>query len=119
MSRWRTDRLVEGTPDQLDASTLTAYVTPWGGLNIAGLDRTTGKLTAYWWAPGKPTWIVEEFTIPDASTDLHLKGRLASAVASDGRIFLTAVTEDNHLATVWIGAQTGFAWTFEDITLSV
>jgi len=34
----------------LQPETITTYVTPWGGLNILGLDGS-GDLTAYWWAP--------------------------------------------------------------------
>jgi hypothetical protein len=119
MGAWRSDRLVDGTPAQLDENSITAYVTPWGGLNIAGLDKSTGKLTAYWWTPGMPAWVVQAFEIQNAPVDLQLKGRLKSAVAEDGRLFVTGVTQDNHIVNIWFGTETGFQWEFEDVTASV
>jgi glucose/arabinose dehydrogenase len=46
---------------------LTSYVTPWGGLNIAGLDQD-GQLVIYWWSPGMDQWVVSPLSalIPGA-----------------------------------------------------
>lgn len=35
----------------LEQNTVTAFVTPWGALNVAGRDDR-GDLVVYWWAPG-------------------------------------------------------------------
>ncbi len=49
----------------LVSNTLTSFVAPWGGLNIAGIDAG-GDVIAYWWSPslekqGK-TWQVANLT---------------------------------------------------------
>ncbi len=51
----------------LKVGELTSYVTPWGGLNIAGLDES-GQLVIYWWSPGLEDWIVSPLSalIPGA-----------------------------------------------------
>jgi len=46
---------------------LTSYVTPWGGMNIAGIDED-GQLVIYWWSPGLDAWVVSPLSalIPGA-----------------------------------------------------
>jgi hypothetical protein len=41
---------------------LDAFVTPWGGLNIAGTDAA-GHVVTYWWAPGMETWLTADLTL--------------------------------------------------------
>lgn len=61
---------IAGGP-KLVSSTITSFITPWGGLNIAGLNAA-GDMIAYWWSPALPkqgkSWQVANLTtsIPDS-----------------------------------------------------
>lgn len=89
---WRFDALtdvVKGRP-MIEPSTLTAYVTPWGGLNVAGLDRQ-GQLWVYWWTPTTP-WQVEtiDAALSAAEQSVPRTGQLRSTVTPEGRIDIYA-----------------------------
>ncbi|MCA9298725.1 MAG: hypothetical protein KDA28_06640, partial [Phycisphaerales bacterium] len=46
----------------LATESLSTYVTPWGGLNVVGVDAT-GDLNVYWWVPSEPgTWNISNLT---------------------------------------------------------
>lgn len=42
----------------LDPESVSSFVSSWGGLNVAGLDRDSGEVRVYWWAPGVEGWSV-------------------------------------------------------------
>jgi glucose/arabinose dehydrogenase len=69
---------------------LTSYVTPWGGLNIAGLDES-GTLVVYWWSPGMNEWVVSPLSslIPGAPLPVSSVRGLA---APTGMLSLFAFT---------------------------
>lgn len=82
---WSTTNLsdqYDGPP--LAGISITSYVTPWGGLNIAGLNGD-GKLVIYWWAPPMDSWSVT--VISDMVADSLLPtGPLRGQGAADGSI---------------------------------
>jgi len=54
----------------LQPTTLAGYVTPWGGLNIAGFSEA-GELHVYWWVPGfGGEWVVSTLE-PEGLGDLE------------------------------------------------
>lgn len=88
-SVWLNDDLtaITGGP-QLRSESLTAYSTPWGALNIAGLDRS-GVLVVYWWTPGMKAWIsspIDVGALDNHSTDFRTapSQRLSSSASADG-----------------------------------
>ncbi|MCL4741854.1 MAG: hypothetical protein KJZ54_06575 [Phycisphaerales bacterium] len=66
VGEWETSNLTDiaGGPT-LAGGTVTSYVAPWGGLNVAGLD-TNGELVIYWWSPeleqNGETWQTADMT---------------------------------------------------------
>lgn len=40
-----------GTATKFRANSVSSYVSSWGGLNIAGIDDTTGETRVFWWSP--------------------------------------------------------------------
>ncbi|MBC7834764.1 MAG: S8 family serine peptidase [Phycisphaerales bacterium] len=58
IGEWRTNNLTDeiGGP-LMNASSVNAYVTSWGGLNIAGRSED-GRVMVYWWAPASNRWDV-------------------------------------------------------------
>ena len=88
---WRFNELTDaatGGP-ALIAETVTSYVTPWGGLNVAGLDQA-GRLWVYWWSP-TVAWVAEtiDAALPERDAAVERTGRLRSTVSSDGEISIS------------------------------
>ena len=91
------------------ADSVTSYVTPWGGTNIAGLD-TNGDLVVYWWAPGLDRWVVSPLSglVPDAVLPLTSIEGLASP---NGLISLFGLTDGQQpIRYYW---QPGGEWQVE------
>ncbi|MBL8964634.1 MAG: hypothetical protein JNK70_11245, partial [Phycisphaerae bacterium] len=42
---------------RLIGQTISSFVTPWGAMNIAGVDQG-GRLSVYWWAPTMTDWAI-------------------------------------------------------------
>ncbi len=89
---------------------LVTYVTPWNGLNIAGLNAD-GEPVVFWTAPGLDGW---RFTnLADSQEDpTKARGfeRLAVNVLPWGGIGLT--DSDSSLRTVWWAPSLGGEWRF-------
>jgi len=51
MDRWRSDNLSTSSGAPPLSGQLAVFLTPWGGINLAGVDRE-GDLTVTWWVPG-------------------------------------------------------------------
>ena len=84
MASWHQDDLTQiaGAP-ALAAGSITSYVNPWGGLNIAGLD-TSGDVQILWWAPGLDRWQSSKMT-SSSDPSVRPSGRLHAVTAPDGR----------------------------------
>ncbi len=91
LDNWRDDDLTSSSGGStLVGSSVTSYVNPWGGLNIAGVDDS-GHVHIYWWAPGLDRWNESQMT--DDSTPEHLRPRshLNAVTAPDGRSTITGL----------------------------
>lgn len=68
---WRTTDMTGavGGP-QLQAGSMTSWVTPWNAMNIVGREAD-GRITAYWWVPnasgGDGLWHVSQLSSTDAT----------------------------------------------------
>lgn len=92
---------------------LDAYVTPWGGLNIAG-RTSAGELYTYWWAPGLGPWNVSSIT-QAAGAPLTSNGTEV-AVSGDGGINLFSTDGGNALTVLrWTPADP--VWRYTDISI--
>ncbi len=72
---------------QLAVGSLTSYVTPWGGLNVAGVGPD-GDLVIYWWVPQfEGEWVVSSFdeVLPGGSPRPD-GGGLSGYAGADGRL---------------------------------
>ena len=94
---WQADTLVPNSGEVIlfaATSSLTAYATPWGGLNVARVDEN-GMVEVYWWSTQSNGW-QHEVLNPQVSS--HLRsfrafGKLESAVSSMGQINIFARNE--------------------------
>jgi hypothetical protein len=96
---------------------LDAYVTPWGGLNVAGATAS-GELWSYWWAPGldpEPNrWRVTNLSAEAGLNKPILPGVEVTISPGDGGINVFGRAGDGHLHGVrW---KPGDIWRTTDIT---
>lgn len=63
LTHWNTSNLSQTTGTGIKfAGGLTVYLTPWLGINIAGVD-TTGNISAVWWVPSfGGNWSISDLT---------------------------------------------------------
>ncbi|MDX9910426.1 MAG: CAP domain-containing protein [Phycisphaerales bacterium] len=99
-----------GTP--FVAGSTSAYVTSWGGLNVAGIDQD-GNVTAYWWAPGMARWVASNLSAvtPGSVTPATT---LLGASSTSGRVHLAGLASDGDVVIFWW--QPGASWSFTNLT---
>ncbi|MCA9298180.1 MAG: hypothetical protein KDA28_03890, partial [Phycisphaerales bacterium] len=112
LNDWQTINMTESFEGPTFNGQLDAYVTPWGGLNIAG--RTDdGDLVTYWWAPGMTEW--EVANISDAASGPSIATGTEVVVSSDGGINIFGVDASNSLHMLrWTPADP--TWRTSDVT---
>jgi len=109
---WRFDVLVPQDARGLRPGSLSAYVTPWGGLNVAGIDPDTNKVAVYWWTPTTP-WAFENLPIEGGSPTIE--GRVSAIATPPGQLDILARGEDDQLLRFSWNPGDGQAWTVDDI----
>ncbi len=102
-----------GGPSMVGVS-ISSYVTPWGGLNIAGRD-TNGKLSVYWWAPSMTNWETANLT-DVVGTTLLPTGAIRGVTTPNGRIVLLGANDDGHVLRYWWSPDA--SWQAQDVTLA-
>lgn len=110
---WRTSNLSSMINHPgLRPGELAAYVSPWGGLNLAGLDQD-GHLAVYWWAPGMSEWVVSPLSslIPNAPIPARAVSGLA---APSGMMSIFAYSTQNSPVRYWW--EPGGQWRAEDLS---
>jgi len=96
----------------LQASSVSSYVTPWGGLNVSGLDQS-GKVVVYWWAPGLDNWNITPLTDAIAGAGLP-SSQIRGVTSAAGTINLLGVNSAGHVIRYWW--RPGLNWTSQDLT---
>ncbi|MCW5775877.1 MAG: VCBS repeat-containing protein [Phycisphaeraceae bacterium] len=102
---------------QLAVGSLTSYVTPWGGLNVAGVGPD-GDLVIYWWVPQfEGEWVVSSFddVLPNGSPRPD-GGGLSGYTASDGRLNVFGQSADREVIRYHWDPGTD-VWTPENLTV--
>jgi|GEM_PF-967389 len=101
---------------QLAVGSLTSYVTPWGGLNVAGVGPD-GDLVIYWWVPQfEGEWVVSSFdeVLPGGSPRPD-GGGLSGYAASDGRLNVFGQSADREVIRYHWDPNSD-VWTPENLT---
>ncbi|MFG0258797.1 MAG: hypothetical protein ACF8LK_00480 [Phycisphaerales bacterium JB041] len=102
---------------QLEQSTLTAFATPWGALNVAGRD-SRGDLVVYWWTPdfrdsGDDRWRVTNLSSFIDGSDQPV-GAIRGLVAQNGEISLFGTNAINDVIRYYW--EPGERWQMENLT---
>jgi hypothetical protein len=115
---WRVDQLITnpttGTP-RIEPSSLASYTTAWGGLNVVGRDRATGRAVAYWWSPEAGRWTAETISLGGGVEAPELAGVVSAGAAPDSELHVAARTAEGHVARLSWSPGDG-AWSLEDLT---
>ena len=96
----------------LIAGSLASYVTPWGGLNIAGINGQ-GEAMVYWWAPGMTGWRADSLSVA-AGLDPSLQGRIEGRTLRSGVIQLFVAEASGQVVRLYWAP--GEQWTWEGVT---
>ena len=112
LSRNHLDRRGQATP--VFASKLDSFTTPWGAMNIVGLDDA-GDLHAVWWSPGlgSPLWTTSNLSAITGAPKL-VGNVVASATAWNG-MQIMGTDERGHAIAVWWSRVSG-GWRWNDLT---
>jgi hypothetical protein len=111
---WQTINMTQTFGGPKLVGQLDAYVTPWGGLNVAGVTEEH-KVFTYWWAPGLTDdpnrWRVSDISglVPDAP---EFEPNVDVAVSTDGGLNIFVICFHNNLHVLrWTPANPTWTWT--------
>ncbi len=99
MEHWRTDDLSALTGAPALQGSLSSYLTPWGGINLAGLD-VNGKVSVTWWAPGMSTWATSNLSDLIGGPVLNA-GSVASYVTRWGGLNVVGLDAGGRVVVYW------------------
>lgn len=98
---------------------VTSYVSEWGGLNIAGMDESTGEIKVYWWSPENSSigWMVDSISmsIPIEApqiVDYDIRG----VAAPDGSLNIFGYGEDGSYLNYYWYPGFGGEWRVENLS---
>lgn len=100
-----------GSAPLLEPGSLTAYVTPWGGLNVAGVNLDTGTIWVYWWAPdqGPGNWRIADMSgVP--GDPQRPTSRLTSLGGPDGTLNIAGVSDDGEVIRLYWFVEGDLLW---------
>lgn len=86
------------SPGWNENTILTAYVAPWNGLNVAGLNAA-GEIRAIWWAPGQVYWSGANLSLLTGMGPLQ--SSVTSYVTPWGGLNVAGIDSAGDLQVVW------------------
>jgi len=114
---WQTSNLTDlfGGPT-LQGTGLTSYVTPWGGLNVAGLNAG-GDLTIYWWVPEfEGTWVVSNLSDGFEEGTPNPAGQITSHASAAGTLNLFGAAAGGEILRFFWNPGDGGDWSAQDLS---
>lgn len=114
LEKWQVTNLSASTGAPTLSGGLTVYLTPWGGINLAGLDLQ-GRVSVTWWVPGfEGEWRTNNLTSESSGPVLGADS-LTSYVTSWGALNITGLDADGRIIVYWW--VPGFSlWSITSIT---
>lgn len=101
---------------KLIGGNITAYTTPWGGINYVGLD-VTGTVRVYWWVPSfGGQWAISRLLPQGTPQENVPTGALTSSSSTAGTLNVYGLNADgNVLRMSWQPGGVNI-WNIEDLT---
>ncbi len=98
------------------AGGITSYVTPWGGLNVAGVGDD-GEITIYWWVPQfGGQWEISAISTQFDDAMPRPTGPLASHASPTGTLNVFGASADGEITRASWNPGDGGTWTGENLT---
>ena len=116
LEKWTTSNLSEITGAPALFGGLTPYLTPWGGINLAGINAA-GDVTTTWWVPEfGGDWRQDNLSELFGGPRLE-PGSLASYVTPWGGLNVVGRRSDGHTVIYWWAPEIeGDAWAVTSIS---
>ncbi|MEN0019837.1 MAG: S8 family serine peptidase [Planctomycetota bacterium] len=99
LAAWRATDLSSQTGAGPLVGNLTAFVTPWNGINLAGTDAA-GNVVVTWWVPGFSQWVTTDLTAAFDGPTLQA-GSLGSVVTSWGALNIAGLDDEGQVRVYW------------------
>ncbi|NUQ53446.1 MAG: hypothetical protein HUU19_12210 [Phycisphaerales bacterium] len=117
---WKQDNLtITINAPALRAGTITSYVSTWDGLNIVGIDDTTGKTCVYWWSPTNVSVGWQATILSDIATDENGMtlpvNELRGVASSDGGLSVMGVNNSGELVRYYWKQEFFGAWRAQNV----
>ena len=96
------------------ASNLDSFATPWGAMNIVGLDDA-GDLHVVWWSPGLRSSLWTSTNLSDVTGVPKLVGNITASATSWNGMQIFGTDERGHAIVVW-WAPGPLGWRWNDLT---
>ncbi|HZW08570.1 MAG TPA: hypothetical protein VFF69_01585 [Phycisphaerales bacterium] len=112
LGAWQTVNMTQSFDGPTLSGQLSAFTTPWGALNITGLNAE-GETVAYWWVPGMGEWKVANLT--RAAGAPTFSAGVTAAMSTDGGINLFGLDAEDHLVMLRFSLVTS-QWSSTDVT---
>lgn len=99
-NQWESTNLTQTTGAPILSGGFTTFVTPWGGINLVGLNED-GDVTSTWWVPGfGGTWLVDNLT--QEFNGAHLRAdSVTSYVTEWGGLNIAGIDENDDVVIYW------------------
>ena len=105
MDHWRSDDLSASSGAPRMDGRLAVFLTPWGGINLAGTDES-GALNVTWWVPGFNKWVTSNFN--ELFDGPSIDGQSVSAYTTPwGGLNITGRDDRGDLVAYWWVPQFG------------
>ncbi len=115
--RWQVTDMARLVPEASGLSDLSAFVTPWGGLHVAGV-LSDGSVGVLWWTPQLEDgrWRFSDLTA-ETGGDRFRAGQLTTYVTGWGGLNIAGVDEGGALSAYWWTPRGG-GWVSERVDVA-
>ncbi|MEL7472945.1 MAG: peptidylprolyl isomerase, partial [Planctomycetota bacterium] len=98
---------------RLSSDSISSFVTPWGALNVAGLDAL-GNVVAYWWSPTSEGWNTADLSAVVPTLD-RPTGSIRGFTTPNGVISLVGADDEGDVVRYAFNPAT-FEWSGVDVS---
>ncbi len=117
-STWIQSNLTEITGGPLlESLSIASFVSSWGAMNIAGVERGTGKIQVYWWSPQSPgqLWQIADMTAALPAGTPSITAPLQGIASSDNSLNVIGIS-GTHVYRYYWRPDLGTVWAGQDLT---
>lgn len=101
----------------LESASLASFVSSWGAMNVAGVERGTGRIVVYWWSPqiSDQMWKVQDMTAALPAGTPAITAPLQGVASPDNSLNVIGMS-GTHLYRYYWRPDLGTSWHGQDLT---